>query len=164
MTPSQSRILQDLLDQRALMRHARGRAEASWRDDENAPLARAPAFFDLLGWLALEALYAQSLATFLGICRVANARPKLMRSPASERVATLEDLGVELLDPAALGSDRTEILWDGLDCAANSFAIVPRLSGGHLSDAPWERQLAHSRTTIRRFSLLVDELVSRELP
>jgi hypothetical protein len=115
--------------------------------------------------VAVEALYAESLATFLGIERVPDARPKLMRSAASERVATLQDLREELLDPAALGRERAEILWDGLDCAANNFAVVPRLSAGNLSEnASWERRLARWRATIRRFSLLVDELVSRELP
>ena len=164
MTPSQSRILQDLLDQRALVRHARGRVDALWPRFENTPHAREPAFFDLLAWVAVEALYAESMATFLGIQHVADARPKLRRSGANEHVATLQDLGRALLDPATLDRDRMEILWEGLECAANHFTVVPRLRAGDLADAPWERRLAHWRTTIRRFSLLVDELVSRELP
>jgi hypothetical protein len=169
MTPSQSRILQDVLDQRALMRHARARVDASGHIDEGggdtSRRSRNEKLFDLRGWLALEAFYAQSLAAFLGLARVPAHRPQLMRRRLSEDEATLKNLGKELLDPDALGRDRSEILWDGFTCVEENLRIGPGIA---VATRPLSRDrtkdLITQCTKLRRFSLLVDELISRELP
>ena len=161
MTPSQLRVMNDALNHRALMRHARGRLDALWPpESRKAPVGEAA--YDLAGWLAVEALYSRSLATFLGIDRKSGKRPVLI-VPRSrlEEDATLAQMGKPLLKIATLDRTRSEILWDGLDAAHREFAhlrSVEEASPRENSD-----RLHELRVTIRRFSLLVDELFSREL-
>ena len=163
MTPSQSRILQDVLDRRALIRHARVQVDAYWPRSADPLTKSSEGLLDLLGWLAIETLSAKQLAIFLGIGRVADARPTLVHRATDEKEASFREFGGDTLDFDTLGRDRREILWDGLECASDAFAIMPGFTG-RTSPEMWRECLSARRTKIRRFSLLIDELVSRELP
>lgn len=160
MTPSQLRVMHGALQQRALVRHARKRLDALWPLENDSP-PTGDAAHDVAGWLAIEAIYARSLATFLGVDRKSRKRPLLVPSVTPPDDATLEDIGKTILKIETFDRRRSEILWDGLDAAHREFAHLTRCS----SPAPPDPRahLCELRRIIRRFSLLVDELFSREL-
>ncbi len=160
MTPSQLRVMNGALQHRALVRHARKRLDALWLPEDESPPS-GDATQDVAGWLAIEAIYARSLATFLGIDRKSRKRPLLIPSVRPPDDATLEDIGKPILKIETFYRSRSEILWDGLDAAHREFAHLTRLPSPARSDLP--THLCELRRIIRRFSLLVDELLSREL-
>jgi hypothetical protein len=160
MTPSQLRVMNEALQQRALVRHARKRLDALWPLAHDSP-PTGDAADDVAGWLAIEAIYARSLAVFLGIERKSRKRPLLVPSVTAPDDATLEDIGKPILKIETFDRSRSEILWDGLDAAHREFAHLTRSPSPARPDP--SAYLAELRGTIRRFSLLVDELFSREL-